>query len=44
MILAGEVQPGDTILMTLDKENQRVKATVVHPAPSLPEPPKAVEA
>ena len=44
VILAGEVQPGDTILMTLDKENQRVKATVVHPAPSLPEPPKAVEA
>ena len=32
VILAGEVQPGDTILMTLDKENQRVKATVVHPA------------
>ncbi len=32
VILAGEVRPGDTILMTLDKENQRVKATVVHPA------------
>ncbi len=30
IILAGEVKPGDTILMELDKENQKVKARIVN--------------
>lgn len=43
VILAGEVEVGDTIMMTLDKENKKVKAEIIKPSQALKEPPKELE-
>ncbi|NLJ20514.1 MAG: hypothetical protein GX429_05300, partial [Bacteroidales bacterium] len=35
IVLSGELETGDTILMDLDKENGKMKAKIVKPAPVL---------